>query len=694
MSDLAARLQSLPAERRTYTLAVLPEHLAEAGQIERLRQALTTLDFLRLKAELLGMDPLVTDYDLLAGDAQMSLLRSALSMTVHTLEEDRSQLGSQIWARLLGAPTAGSRLADLLDQIENDASFAHLLATTNSLPPAGGVVQRTLAGHSAQVNSVDIEGDLAVSGSDDQSVIIWNWQNGRVLRTLTGHTKPVNCVILRGDAVISASADKTIRVWDRQTGHVQRTLSGHERAVRTLAVRDDYLLSAGDDKRVLVWNWRSGELLRTLEGHSGSVRDLAVQGDVALSASSDKTIRVWKWTSGELLRTIQAHSSGLTGVVIQDDLAVSASTGAQVRKWDWQRGELLATFSGHTGSVRGLALDKDIVVSADLHRFAHVLDLYTMQQPAGPFEFNEGILCNALQGELVLSGASDGTIKVWHWPEKDAPAPVKGHKEAVLAVALSGNRAWSGADDGSLIVWNWTNGERLEMMREPKPRGTVVDILIKEGRLILAAWETIEIQDLANGETIRKLTTEKTDWGEIERVIIHENMAIVYVSGSLEVWDWKKGKLLNSSPWLEFGDRFDAWLDNLTLAHDLPALLRFLAPRMNHATVQGDIGVYAADDFSLHVSNWRTGDDLGVLDFHGGKVNAIALQGDFGISGADDQTIRIWNWQSGELLESFSLEYPVTSCYLAENLAAIVAGDGRGNVHFFRPNKYLRSLLQ
>jgi WD40 repeat protein len=693
MSDLAAKLQALPSERRTYTLSMLPLHLSEAGQIDRLCQALTTFDFLRLKSVLLGIAPLVSDYDLLAGDAQMSLLRSALTMTAHTLEEDISQLGSQIWARLLGAPTDGSRLVELLDQIENDQAYAHLLATTNSLPRAGGVVQRTLAGHTAQVNSVDVEGDIALSGSDDKRVIIWNWQNGRILRALSGHTKPVNCVVLQGDFAFSGSSDKTVRVWNWQSGRLLRALNGPMRAVRALAVQDEYLLSSGDDKCITVWNWQNGELLRTLEGHSGSVRDLAVQGEIALSASSDKSIGVWKWTSGELLRTIKAHSSSLTGVVMQDDLAVSASTGAQVRKWNWQTGELLATFSGHTGSVRGLALDRDVVVSADLHRFANVLDVQSMQPLAGPFEFNEGILCNALQGEFVLSGAGDGTVKVWQWPVKNMPAAAKGHDNPVLAVALSGNRAWSGGDDGSLVLWNWISGDRLETMREPNPRGTVVDILIAGDHLIIGAWETIEIQELDSGKTIRVLTTEKTDWGEIERVIVHEDIAIVYVSDSLEVWDWKKGKLLNSSPWIEFGDRFNEWLDNLSPPGDRVSLLRFLAPHIKNAAIQDDIGVYAADDFSLHVTNWRTAEALGVFDWHRGKVNCIALQGDFGVSGADDQTIRLWNWKSGALLVTFSLDYPVKSCYLAENLAAIVAGDSRGNVHFFRPNRHLRSLL-
>ncbi|KAG1827447.1 WD40-repeat-containing domain protein [Suillus subaureus] len=76
-----------------------------------------------------------------------------------------------------------------------------------------------LEGHTGWVNAVMIssDGNRIVSGSDDQTVRVWDMQTGKAVGApFRGHTGPVRSVAISPDGkrIVSGSADKTIRVWD------------------------------------------------------------------------------------------------------------------------------------------------------------------------------------------------------------------------------------------------------------------------------------------------------------------------------------------------------------------------------------------------------------------------------------------------------------------------------------------------
>ena len=89
--------------------------------------------------------------------------------------------------------------------------------------------------HSSSVGSVSFSpnGKRIVSGSDDNTVKIWDAETGKLIRSLTGHSDSVRSVSFNpnGTRIVSGSFDNTIIIWDAKTGNQLMTfylLPGNE----------------------------------------------------------------------------------------------------------------------------------------------------------------------------------------------------------------------------------------------------------------------------------------------------------------------------------------------------------------------------------------------------------------------------------------------------------------------------------
>jgi WD40 repeat protein len=158
-----------------------------------------------------------------------------------------------------------------------------------------------LKGHSRRVRDMAFNADasLLVSGSEDQTVRLWDLTTGESRAVLEGHTNTVTGVAFSADGkrIASCSFDGTIRLWDTGTGQSLFILEGHIGSVNDVAFSPDgtILASGGSDKTVHLWDVATGQPLAVLDSQPSLVSNLLFNpdGTILASGSEDGTTRLW-----------------------------------------------------------------------------------------------------------------------------------------------------------------------------------------------------------------------------------------------------------------------------------------------------------------------------------------------------------------------------------------------------------------
>jgi WD40 repeat protein len=164
------------------------------------------------------------------------------------------------------------------------------------------------------------DGRHALSGSMDGSARLWDTRTGREERSfqreqggwrwfnfgrrqaskVPSGAATVTSVAFdpAGRLALSGSTDKALHLWNTQTGKTIRLFQGHSAGIKsvTFAADGQRVLSGSMDRTIRLWDVESGSQLHCFEGHSDVVTSVAITptGDFVISGSADKTVRLWR----------------------------------------------------------------------------------------------------------------------------------------------------------------------------------------------------------------------------------------------------------------------------------------------------------------------------------------------------------------------------------------------------------------
>ncbi|MCP3956942.1 MAG: TIR domain-containing protein [bacterium] len=295
------------------------------------------------------------------------------------------------------------------------------------------VLERELTGHKGWVNSVAVSpnGTWAASGSNDDTVRIWDLETGTCRESLEEHTGNVRSVAITPDGkrILSASVDGSVRVWPASSGQELAKLEGHTTQVwSVVALRGRArALSGGWDNALRLWDLAAGKCLKTIEFGTDSADQVfcaAVDpaGTRALSGHRDGRTRLWDLETGQCLATLQGHSKMVRSVQITPDgrSAVSGSDDNTVKVWNLDSATCVGTLEGHQNHVHSVAISPD--------------------------------------GTLIAStGFQDNAVRLWEWKSgaclQVVPMPRKLVSPTSVAFSGDGSGLVVGAADSTILVY-------------------------------------------------------------------------------------------------------------------------------------------------------------------------------------------------------------------------------------------------
>jgi WD40 repeat protein len=701
-----------------YFFGHLAYHMAQAGRPQDLRALLLNWDWMRRRLAVTDVSSLVADYDLLGDDAEVRSVQGALRLSGHVLAQDLGQLTTQLLGRLLNHPSPALRV--LLDQAGRRMSAPWLRPLLPCLTPPGGRLVRTLSGHGG-VYALAVTADrrLALSGSLNGSVTVWDLATGADCLTLRGHGDWVCALAVTPDGrlAVSGSLDGTVKVWDLASGAARFTLLGHGREVYALATAPDgrLALSGSDDGTVTVWDLATGTERLALRGHARAVCALAVtpDGRMALSGSGDGTVRVWDLATGTERLPLHAHGAWVYAVAVTPDgrRVLSASEDGTVAVWDLATRAQCLTLRGHGRAVYALAVTPDgrQVLTGSGDTTVKTWDLATGVDRLTLRGHDDSVRALAVtaDGRLALSGSGDGTVKIWDLATLLEGSPLPGHDTSVhaLAVTPDGRVALSGSLDGTVKFWDLATGaERLTLSGQGKSVGALA--LTPDGRVALSGSldGTVTVWDTVSGA--KGFTFQGHGRAVCALAVTPDGRHALtgYGDGAVQAWD-----LATPAGGLALQGHEDAVyalavtadgrlalsgsLDGSVRGWDLATGLERFALRGQRrrvcalaVTPDAQWALSGCDDGTVSVCNLTTGAERFTLRRHDSVVCGVAVTADGrrALSGSDDGTVKVWDLASGEVIASFHGESGFMTCTYASLGKVVVAGDSMGRVYFLR----------
>jgi len=561
-------------------------------------------------------------------------------------------------------------------------------------------------GHTNDITSVCFspDGQFALSGSDDQTLKLWDIKSGREIRSFEGHSDIVTSVCFSPDGLyaLSGSFDKTLKLWDIKSGREIRSFEGHLSYVDCVCFspKGQLALSGSLDATIKLWDIHNGKEIRSFNGHSDQVNAICFSHDgrYALSGSFDNTMKLWDIQSGEEIHSFVGHSLGVKSVCFSPDdrYALSGSWDCTMKLWEIKSGKEIRQFKGHIDGINSICFSPDGKLALSMSR-DNIIKLWNVQNGKEIRSFEghtgRGSVCFSPDGKLVLSGSAENSLKLWDIKNGKEFFPFKlGHSSAINSVCFSfdGKFVLSGSNDNNIKLWDIQYGKEICVL---KGHSSIANASLysfdgrygirsvgysPDGKLAIScAWDKIvKLWDIQSGKEIRSFIGHLY---EINSICFSPDGQLA-LSGSsdesIKLWDIQNGKEIRSFVGHSGGVNSVCFSPNCRYAlsgSGQTLILWDIQSGKEIRSFEGHSGLVLSVCFSpdgrlalsgswdktLRLWEIETGEEICIFKGHSDYVNSVCFSPDgrYTLSGSADNTIKLWDVQSGkEIVSLISLE--------------------------------------
>ena len=470
------------------------------------------------------------------------------------------------------------------------------------IPNTKVITEFSERGHNGHVTSVAFSHNdsLIVTGSYDDTAIIWNALTGDTIRTLRGHNGHVTSVAFshNDSLIVTGSYDDTAIIWNASSGDAIRTLRGYKNDVNSVAFshNDSLIVTGFLNNTAFIWDALTGDTIRTLRGHKGCVNSVAFSHNDSLivTSSDDNTAIIWDALTGDIIRPLKRNYRDIEYVAFShnDSLIVTGSYFDTAIVWDALTGDIIRVLKGDHNHIRSVSFNRSgdkILVGTDndvsivdykslakkrietkvklLNGETKIVTSYNNQNiciisndTAIIWNADKGKTTHALkeridririaayshEGNLVAFGLSNNRIAVWNVLTDEVIFSKYRHGNDIETLAFShaGNYIMTGSSDSTVLIWDALTGDTIRSLRGHKGHVTSVAFSYDDKYIVAGSSDrTAIIWNASSGDSICSWKPKSSD--EIKFVsFTSDNSNVVLGCGySVFFWDnWKVGR--------------------------------------------------------------------------------------------------------------------------------------------------------
>ncbi|MCT7964003.1 DUF4429 domain-containing protein [Laspinema sp. D1] len=241
-------------------------------------------------------------------------------------------------------------------------------------------------------------------------------------------------------------------------------------------------------------------------------------------------------------------------------------------------------------------------------------------------------------GEIVVIGYQDCTIKLWHLKRREEICTLTGHSKSIRAVTFSpdGRMVVSGSDDKQIKIWDVETGKIIYTLTGHSKAVTAVAFSPNGETLVTGSDDcTIKLWSL---KTKKEQQTLSGHSGYVQSVDVSPDGETVVSGGcdfNVKIWKIKEGRVLNLSSHKGFIQSVKVSPDGQTIAS-------------------------GGFDDAIKLWNLTNGEPIRTLSGQPGRsegVQCVAFSPDGALlatASGSHKTIKLWDWLNGELLCTLS----------------------------------------